>query len=314
MGVRFDIYHDADAPAVAELFNRQTAAHEHVIPLTADMLRQVVIDKPYFDPEGMLLAWADGGDALLGCVHACVAPYTEGPRLDGPAWPRIVMLLFNADRPDVGLELVRRATAWMRGRSGEAPTYLHPHHGYPFYRGLWYGGEPQGAITFPHVQMALAAGGYRQTHQDVMMVARLPAPPPRFEAACDVDYEDLPTRMNHDVHRASWIGFSPRTLTAQLDGQWAGECAYVLLPQAAAKLGHPGMSIWNLAVDARFRRRGIAAALISRAQQTAFDAAARTMTVCTNLNNAPAHATYMKCGYRPHTIVNGRTWHADPAD
>lgn len=314
MGMRVDIYHDADAPAVADLFNRQTAAHEHVIPLTADALRQVVIDKPYFDPQGMLLAWADGGNTLLGYVHACVVPYTDGPQLEGPAWPRIVMLLFESDRPDVGIELVRRATDWLRHHSDEAPTYLHPHRGYPFYRGLWYGGEPQAPLTFPHVQMALAAGGYRQTHQDVMMVAQLTSPPPRLEAACAVDYEDIAKPLAHEVQRASWIGFFPRLLTARIDGRWAGECAYVMLPQAAAKLGRPSMSIYNLAVESRFRRRGIAAALISRAQQVAFDAGARTMTVCTNLDNAPAHATYYKCGYRPHTVVNGRTWQADAAN
>jgi ribosomal protein S18 acetylase RimI-like enzyme len=221
------------------------------------------------------------------------------------------MLLFDAGRPDVGLQLVRRATDWLRGRSDEAPTYLHPHRGYPFYRGLWFGGEPQGALSFPHVQMALAAGGYHQTHQDVMMVADLSSPLPRFEAACDVTYTDAATPMHHDVHRASWVGFSPRTLTARVDGQWAGECGYVMLPQAASSLGHPSMSIWNLAVDAAFRRRGIAAALISRAQQAAYEAAARTSTVCTTIDNAPAHATYTKCGYRPHTLVNGRTWRAD---
>ncbi len=304
----FDIqtYRDEHAPAIAELFNEQTRDFEHIIAMTADRFRQRVAAKPYFEPAGFMLAF--DGRRLTGFVHACAAPHTETPEGSGPAWPRIVMLLFDSSRPQVGVELTRRATDWLRQRSDHTPTALHPLKGYPFYRGHWLGGEPQLPFTMPHVQMALATGGYQLTHQDVFMVAPLIERPRRLEPTIDVQFVDAPTKPKNSVHPASWEGFAPSTVDALIDGKWVGECGYVVLPEAAAKLGRPSMNIWNLAVEASVRRRGIAAALISRAHLAAWEAGARSGTVCTQLDNAPAHATYLKCGYRPHTVVGGRTW------
>lgn len=311
MSIEWQTYRDEHAPAVAALFNKQTRNHEHIIAMTPDRFRTRVAAKPYFEPDGLILAF--DGSELVGFVHACVAANTETPEGSGPAWPRIVMLLLDAGRPQVGVQLVEKATAWLRDHSDQTPTALHPHKGYPFYRGHWLGGEPQGPLTLPHVQMALATGGYPQTHQDVFMVAPMIDAPTRFEprlseSASDVRFIDGPTPARHAVHQASWQGFEPQTLNAFVDGTWAGECGYVVLDEAAEKLGQPSMNIWNLAVEAPFRRRGIAAALISRAQHKAWAAGARSSTVCTQLDNAPAHAAYVKCGYVPHTVVNGRAW------
>ena len=62
----------------------------------------------------------------------------------------------------------------MLERSGINPQLgIHAQVGYPFYRGLWMGGEPMGPAHLPHIQLALEVGGYKNTQESIFMTARL---------------------------------------------------------------------------------------------------------------------------------------------
>ena len=85
-----------------------------------------------------------------------------------------------------------------------------------------------------------------------------------------------------------------------------GSIGWVVLPHLD-QLGAPCMNIWGLGVNETYRRKNIASALVSRALASAHAQGARFASVGTQLWNAPAHATYTKLGFRPHTILVGRT-------
>lgn len=288
-----------------DLYNRQTAHEPHIVRLTPARFGHFISAKPYFDASGFLVAHE--GPRVVGWVHACLVPYTDNPAADPSPWPRIQMLLFEPERPELGLELVRQATQYLRNRSTQTPTALHPTRGYPFYRGLWMGGEPQLLTTLPHVQMALEASGYAESHRDVMMTVRLDERPKELRPAAAVEFTTEPLRIKHDVMRHSWTGFEPQSIHAHLKGQWAGTIGWVLVPQTAERMGVASLNIYTLGVSSNCRRQGIGAALSSRAMTAGFDLGAREFNVCTQVWNAPAQATYAKCGMRPHVIVNGRS-------
>lgn len=287
------------------LYNSETAFEGHIAPLTPERFVELVAKKSYFDPAGLFIAVEAG--AVVGWVHACVAPGSEGHHDPTEKVPRLGMLLFPRDRLHVGAALVAEATAWLKQSGQKAFLALHAEKGYPFYRGLWLGGEPMGPVTLPHVHLVLEVGGFQTTQESVFMVREMASPPPEAKPAVNVEWSEVPAPMAHEPMRESWIGFEPRQTQALVGGEEVGRVAWVMLPQVADRLGAPAMNIWGLGVREPLRRKGIASALVARAMASGYARGARFVSVGTQLWNAPAHATYAKLGFRPHCLLMGRT-------
>lgn len=225
------------------------------------------------------------------------------------------MLIYPRERLKVGGALVAEATAWLRRaprppgeKSGQQQFLaMHAKGGYPFYRGLWFGGEPMCPATLPHVQLAFEVGGYKNTQESVFMVADMNSPPKEVSPAVNVEFVESAAEMKHEPMRESWIGFEPMRIRALVAGEDAGSIAWVMLPHVADRLGAPCMNIWGLGVREPHRRKGIASALISRAMARSYGLGARFVSVGTQLWNAPAHATYVKLGFKPRCVLVGRT-------
>jgi GNAT superfamily N-acetyltransferase len=298
-------YREDYLDGMAALYNADTAGEGHIAPLTPERFVELVQRKSYFDPEGLLVAVEAG--VVVGWVHACVAPGSEGRHDPHNAVPRIRMLIYPPDRLKVGSALVAEATSWLR-RSGQTKLFaMHAQHGYPFYRGLWLGGEPMGPATMAHVQLAFDVAGYKNTQESVFMVAAVASAPNEHRAQVEVTLVDLPAPMAHEPMRESWIGFEPMVTTAYLGEESAGSIAWAVLPHVAERLGAPCMNIWGLGVREQHRRKGIGAALVSHAMALSHAGGARFASVGTQLWNAPAHATYAKFGFVPHCVLVGRT-------
>jgi len=286
------------------LYNAETAFEPYIAPLTPERFVELVARKSYFDPTGLFVAREHG--EVLGWIHACLAPGSE-PWHDGAQKvARIRMLIYPATRLDIGRALVTAATAWLRERDSGPLEAMHAESGYPFYRGLWLGGEPMGAASLPHVQLAFEVGGYKLAQESIFMTAEVDSPPPPITPEVKVAFVESPAEMKHDGMRESWIGLAPMRTRALLDGEEVGSIGWVILPHVAERLGAPCMSIHGLGVHEQHRRKGIAVALISRALARAYAQGARFASVGTQLWNAPAHATYAKFGFRPHCLLLGR--------
>ncbi len=294
---------DADLAAMCALYNRQAADLPHVAALTPDDFHRYVAAKPCFDAEGLLAA--RDGAGVLGWIHACVAPGSEPWHGSAEPAARIRMLVFPPDRLDVPAALIGAAHQYLQAKGHTKIEAFHARAGYPFYRGLWMGGEPMAPVTLPHVLMALSVAGYRVTQESVFLT-RGPAelPPPR-PIESQLQCEDHPSTMAHDAMRASWDGFEPWSTTARLDGQYVGAVHWVVVPHLANKLGAPCLNIWGLGVEEKHRGKGVASALIARALRLGRQRGATHASVGTQLWNLPAHATYVRMGYQPHCVLHG---------
>lgn len=300
-----DAYDRKYLEGMTALYNAETAFDPHIAPLHPDRFIELIEQKSYFDPEGLFVAVACG--KVVGWIHACVAAGSE-PRHDpdSPA-PRIRMLIFPRNHLKVGNALVAEATAWLRKAGQQKILAISSQAGYPFYRGLWLGGEPMAPVTMPHVQIALEVGGYKSATQSVFMVAEMPNRPEEIRASTNIEMPDSKAEMAHKPMRESWTGFEPMLTRAMLGGEKVGNIAWVILPHVAERLGAPCVSVWEMGVRETHRQKGIATALLSRTMTRAYDLGARFASVGTQLWNAPAHATYAKLGFRPHCIMVGRT-------
>jgi GNAT superfamily N-acetyltransferase len=305
MSVSLETYDRRYLEEMTALYNAETAFEPHIAPLDPERFVALVESKSYFDPDGLFVARQDG--RVVGWAHVCVAPSSEGHHDPAEPSPRLCMLIFPRDRLPVGGALVSAATAWLR-RAGQAEILaMHPRRGYPFYRGLWLGGEPMGPATMPHVQLALAVAGYRATQQDVFMTTETRSPPTVLASAVNAEFVESAAEMKHEPMRESWIGFEPRRITVHVGGELAGGIGWVVLPHMADRLGTPCMNIWDLWVREKHRRNGLGAALVSRAMAGRYGRGARFASVLTPLWNGPAHRTYAKCGFQPPGLNLGRT-------
>jgi GNAT superfamily N-acetyltransferase len=287
------------------LYNRQTADEKHIARFDAERFIKLVEQKSYFDPEGLLVAVEDG--RVVGWVHACLAAGSESRHNPTQLAPRIRMLIFPRDRLKLGNVLVAEATAWLKRFGHKELLAMHSKAGYPFYRGLWLGSEPKCPATMPHLQLAFRVAGYKSTLESVFMTTEIDRPPREIHAQVKLEFVESPARMAHKPMRESWDGFEPMTIRAAIGSQEVGGIGWVMQPHLAEKLGAPCVNIWSMGVQERYRRRGIATALVSRVLFQAYQREAKFASVSTQLWNAPAHATYAKLGFKPYCMVIGRT-------
>jgi len=303
-GFSIETYARKHLEGMTALYNAETAFEPHIAPLNPERFIGLVEQKSYFDPQGLFVAVEAG--RVVGWIHACVAAGSEGGQDPNRVAARIRMLIYPRDRLKVGGALVREATVWLRSfRRGEIEA-MHAKVGYPFYRGLWMGGEPMCPVTLPHAHLAFEVGGYKTTQESIFMVAEMSMRPQEVKAEVAVDLVETVAEMRHEPMRESWIGFEPMRILAKIGGEDAGSIAWVMLPHVADRLGAPCMNIWGLGVREQYRRKGIASALISRAMARSYAQGARFASVGTQLWNAPAHATYAKLGFYPHAVLVGR--------
>jgi len=302
--LRIETYAHDYLEGMTALFNAETAFEPHVAPLTPDRFIELVERKSYFAKDGLLVALRDG--TVAGWVHACIAPGSEGHHDPASPVPRIRMLVFPRTDLRAGYTLVQEATTWLKQSGQTHLEAMHARVGYPFYRGLWFGGEPMSAMTLPHTQMALEVGGYKTAQESIFITKQLDQAPQPWTPSVPVEFVEQPAEMKHEPMRESWIGFCPMRTKAFVAGEEVGSIGWVLQPYLD-RLGAPCMNIWGLGVREAHRRQGIAAALIARALASAYAQGARYASVGTQLWNAPAHATYAKLGFVPHAVLAGRT-------
>ncbi|MCC7409895.1 MAG: GNAT family N-acetyltransferase [Phycisphaeraceae bacterium] len=292
---------------VCELFNRVTEHEPHIVGMTPERFEALVERKSYFDAAGLLVAVEEG--RVVGWVHGCVVGNTEAGEGPGKPLPRIQMLIHEADRLREGAALVGEITKYLTARSTEEVTALHPYRGYPYYRGLWLGGEPQMPMWIGQMQTVLGGCDYALSHQDLFMAGKMESRPVEPSARlAGIEYVSEPMALKHEAMAQSWTGFEPRLIKAMVNGEQAGELGWVLIEPAAKKLGSPSMNIYNLWTGEKYRRQGIGSALVGRSLGQAYAAGARFMNVCTQMWNGPAQPTYFKHGFVPYGYLCGRTY------
>lgn len=134
MTFSIDTYDRKYLEGMTALYNSETAFEPYIAPLNPERFVELVENKSYFDPMGLFVAIEAG--KVVGWIHACVAPGSEGHHNPENKIPRIRMLIYPRDRLKVGSALVSEATTWLKKSGQRQFLAIHAQMGYPFYRGL----------------------------------------------------------------------------------------------------------------------------------------------------------------------------------
>jgi ribosomal protein S18 acetylase RimI-like enzyme len=143
--IHYRSFRNADPPALARLWNQGLTGRGAALLRGPSALEACLFAKPYFDPEGLILAVADGEP--VGFAHAGFGPAADGSALD-PVLGVLCALAVSPGhrRQGIGAELLRRTEDYLRRRGARQLRAgpLRPNN--PFTFGLYGGSESAGFL------------------------------------------------------------------------------------------------------------------------------------------------------------------------
>lgn len=269
--IHYRAYRNPDSPDVVEAWNASFSGRRVVPVRLATVLEYFTFAKPYFDPQGLILALDD--NKPIGLVHAGFGPAADGKSTD-PAVGVICALGVAPShrRQGIGAELLRRAEEYLKGR-GAKELYagpLAPRN--PFTFGLYGGCNSPGFLASDVLarpffekhgyQVAETAGLFQRP------LARAYLPPdPRFGAI----------RQQYDViaspyHGAGWwreCVFGPietveYRMQQKQQGPVVARCLLWDMETFHQSWGEACVGMLELSVQPGFRRQGLAKYLLSQ--------------------------------------------------
>jgi GNAT superfamily N-acetyltransferase len=274
-------------------------------PVSAALLEQLVFAKPYFDPEGLIIASAD--DVPVGFVHAGFGASEEQSAIDTDIGTTYLLML-RADHRDEALavELLSRAENYLRGR-GSKVIYaggIRPMNA--FYLGLYGGSELPGIlIADPIVHKTCRAKGYREIDRALVLqleLANLRQPVSRVQRQLR---RELRISEVASGATASWWEACTRCAFDRIQfalapaggGDPLGTVAFWDIEPLSTSWGVPSAGLIELEVSSQRRRQGLATFLLGEAFQRLRTRGVLRIEAQTMQQNAPGIALYEKLGF-----------------
>lgn len=163
--IQYRPFLNPDRPALAEIWRAQAPIRGRAQPLTTALLEELVLSKPYFTREGLIVAL--DGARPIGFVHAAFGPNADRSACD-PSVGVIAMLAVvpHERRGEVTCELMSAAQAYLRKAGAKTVLVGGAPPNDPYYLGLYGGAQSAGVLDGDTDWTApLVAEGYRPTQE-----------------------------------------------------------------------------------------------------------------------------------------------------
>jgi GNAT superfamily N-acetyltransferase len=269
--IHYRPYRNPDSPAVVAAWNSSFSGRRVVPVRMATVLEYFTFAKPYFDPEGLILAVDESKP--VGFVHAGFGPGGDGKSLDlGTGVVCTLGVVPSHRRQGIGSELLRRAEEFLRLR-GAKELYAGPlAPSNPFTFGLYGGCDSPGFLASDVMARPFfEKHGYKLARSSGLFqraLAKTNMPPdPRFGSI----------RQQFDVvaspyHGAGWwrecvlgpIEAVEYRLQLKPQGQAVARCVLWDMETFQQLWGQACVGMFELFVRPEFRRRGLAKYLLAQ--------------------------------------------------
>jgi GNAT superfamily N-acetyltransferase len=274
--------------------------------MTAELLEQLVLAKPYFDPAGLVLATENGRP--IGFAHAGFGPVDDESAISHELGASILVVV--APHPEeavIARDLIEQSEKYLRGR-GARVLYgggIRPLNA--FYNGLYGGSELPGILDSDagHQQFFLASG-YREIDRTVVMHREL------------ADFRPLVDRRQMMVRRrtrvdcicdpplgtwwqactlANFTRLTYQLLLRDTD-QLAASATMIDMDAFSHGWGVRSAGLIDVWVDESMRRQGLGINLVGEVLRQTAEQGFGLIEVQTMQRNTAAIVMYEKLGFR----------------
>lgn len=174
--MRYRVFRNADPPALVALWNEALTRRGAVELRSHTPLENAVFNKPYFDPDGFIVAEDDG--RLAGFAHAGFGATEDLDALDQSRGVICALAVHPARRrTGIGTELLRRAEQYLRERGAKSLRAGASRPDKPFYVGVYGGSNAPGFLrSDAEIEPFLLARGYKPDRRVNVFDRRLDTP------------------------------------------------------------------------------------------------------------------------------------------
>ncbi len=270
--IHFRPFLNSDPPAIAEIWRSQPPLRGRLQSVTSNELESCVLAKPYFDPNGLILA--TDADRIVGFVHAGFGP---SPDFSKPSHENgVICLLMTAAEHDDDLrcKLLERGEQYLRQLGAR---WIYGGQCYPlapFYLGLYGGSDLPGVLAADRLWLeCLQASGYetadrRLVFQRSLADFRAPVDRRLMQARRQFQVESTFDPAPNHWWDACMFALADRTRFRLLDnraGYAVGYATFWNLEPLARNWGVQATGLIDLRIDFKHRRQGLATFLLSEA-------------------------------------------------
>jgi ribosomal protein S18 acetylase RimI-like enzyme len=271
--MRYRTFRNADPPALVALWNEALTRRGAVELRSHTPLENAVFNKPYFDPNGFIVAEDDTG-RMVGFAHAGFGPTDDLSALDTTHG----VICAIAVRPEqrrsgFGSELLRRAEAYLRERGATTLRAGVSRPDKPFYLGVYGGSNAPGFLrSDADIEPFLLKRGYTPDRRVNVFDRRLDTPlnivDPRF-GALRKKYEGqaLPQARLGSWFRECVLGpLEPAEfrLDDKASGQTAARALFWEMTDYGWRWGAPPAGVLDVQVRNDLRRQGLGKFLLAQ--------------------------------------------------
>jgi ribosomal protein S18 acetylase RimI-like enzyme len=301
----FRPFRNADPPRIAEIWRDQPPQRGLMQPITPNILEQLVFAKPYFDPQGLILAFEN--ETAVGFAHAGFGADEELKDVDTTLGTTYQLMVRAEHRNDaLADELLARSEAYLRGH-GAKVIYgggIRPLNA--FYLGLYGGSELPGVLQGDAaLGAACVRSGYREIDRvQIMQLELANFRPPVTRTLRQLRRELSTSEVYGPPARSRWetcvMGDFERlrfTLASANGTPLANADFWDIEPLSTSwTVATAGM--FDLHVSDVRRRQGIATFLLTDAFERLRSRGVAIVETQTMQNNAPALSLYAKLGFK----------------
>lgn len=261
-------FRNTDPPSLLLAWNESFITRGAAIASNLSTFERYALNKPYFDPEGLIVAWDETKDQIAGFCHAGFGPNAEGSALD-KTWGVICAIVVRPEyrHGGVATELLRRAEAYLTHKGATTIMAGPMKPAKPFYVGLYGGSNAPGMLlSEPGAHPFLTKMGYVPETQVLVFRRRLQGPinvvDHRFgQVAKRYETQVLPGYSFSTWYRECCLGaLEPIEfqLQSRQTGHWAARCLFWEMREYQSKYGTMPAGVIDVQVRQEFRKQGLA--------------------------------------------------------
>ncbi len=305
--LRFRTFCNSDPPLLAEIWRSRGSRSGLPCEITPTLLEQFVFSRPYFDDEGLILAF-DGGRPV-GFAHAGFGPNQAKDAISTELGTTCLLIVrLDCDEPKVTAGLLQKSEEYLVRRGakviyGGAIAPLDA-----FYLGLYGGSELPGVLQSDAVARNIyGAAGYKEIDRAIIfqadvhsfrapMTRQLMQIRRRMIVKTSVDYPtqnwwEACTLGNFDLTR--YTLHTRSELTATVAHATLRNMDPTAMPGSGGNVG-----LIDLQVDSRYRRQGLVSFLLSEIFHQLARQGVAAVETQTMQGNSAAMGLYRKLGFQ----------------